>query len=94
MIIDENLIARHGRAVFKPTNLSEVGLRFARLLARTEGAEIAEADELDADTPAEDRVKANRRTPFRLAGLLLRLRARALPEDKRRRSGDHEWRRS
>jgi len=97
------MIARRGRTIFTPSNISEVRLRFERILARIEdkvGAplqahpEIADADELDADTPVPDRVEADRakrslargsrRRPT-LAELYLELRARALEEDERRR---------
>lgn len=62
------MIARRGRTIFTPSNISEVRLRFERILARTEdkveaplqaGSEIPDADELDADTSVPDRVKAD-----------------------------------
>lgn len=63
------MIARRGRTRFTPSNISEVRLRFERILARTEDkveaplqadSEIPEADELDAETSVPDRVEADR----------------------------------
>ena len=63
-----DMIARRGRTTFTPSNISEVRLRFERILARTEDKaeaplqadpEIPEADELDSDTPVPDRARRN-----------------------------------
>src|SRR5215470_9336089 len=62
------MIARRGRTIFTPSNLSEVRLRFERILARIEdkvagplraNREISDTDELDAETPVPDRVDAD-----------------------------------
>jgi len=71
------LIIRRGRTGFTPSNLSEVRLRFERILARTDDkvkvpfqadAEIDEVDddedevdELDAEMAAEHRARARAR---------------------------------
>jgi hypothetical protein len=68
------MIARRGRTVFTPSNVSEVRVRFERILARTKNTtevpfqadtdtnEVAEdnIDELDADTSLKNRIKPNR----------------------------------
>jgi len=69
------MIARRGRTVFTPSNVSEVRVRFERILARTNSKieevplqadtdtdEVDENDieELDADTSLKNRVNPNR----------------------------------
>src|SRR5262249_35658726 len=70
----ENMIARRGRTVFTPSNVSEVRVRFERILARTQNkievplqadtdtdeVDENEIDELDADTSLKNRINPNR----------------------------------
>jgi len=55
-----DVIARRGRTIFTPSNISEVRLRFERILARTEDKVDPEIPEPDAATPAPARVEADR----------------------------------
>jgi hypothetical protein len=87
------LIARRGRAVFTPSNLSEVNLRFERILAQTED-KVKVPFQADAEIAKENSAGSRiargwRRTPFSLAALLLRFRAK-----RRRRRLTDEGRRS
>jgi len=68
------MIARRGRSVFTPSNVSEVRARFERILARTtnkievplqpdtdiHAVDEDDVDELDADTPLKNRINPNR----------------------------------
>lgn len=117
------MIGRRGRTIFTPSNVTEVRLRFERILARVDDRieapfqadpDVSEADELDPDTPSQDGVepkptrrtsdraepvrtpvaegsrspRGSRRSRLTLAELYLKLRARALEEDERRRLPD------